>query len=518
MGSLLRSTGIIAASTLASRVLGFLRDMLMAGFFGATGSTDAFYVAFRIPNLLRRLVAEGALTISFIPIYSEYLIREGEEESLRLAQKTLSILILVVTVIVTLGVFFSREIVFLFAFGFSDPGQIDLAVSLTRVMFPYLIFVAFVAFAMGVLNSHHYFFAPAFAPVLLNIGFIIGIVFLSSFFTEPLYGVSAGVILGGLFQGLIQVPYLIKSGFKMKVSFDFKHPGIRKIFRMITPALFGIAVYQINILMGTILASFLEDGSISYLYYSDRLTELILGVFIVSIGNVILPEMSQMSARNSYDKLRSLYVTSISSALFVAVPASIALMTVGFPVISVIFMRGEFSLYQARMTEMALFYSSIGITSVSVLRLTTPTFYSIKYTRTPVITAAVAFIINIALGYVLMKTPLKHSGLSLANSISVTVQMALLFIWLQKRIGRVDFKMLGVSVLRFVAAGAVMAAVIHYMSFLTDWGHSRLLSRAVTLRLIVLAGGSVYLLICYVTGSGEVRFLVDIIRKKMRRQ
>lgn len=517
MGSLVRSTGIVAFSTFVSRIMGFIREMLFANFFGATGSTDAFFVAFRIPNLLRRLVAEGALTISFIPVYTEFLVQKSGKDALALAQKTLSILMLIILVLITAGIIFSPEIVGLFALGFDDSETIALAVKLNRIMFPYLIFVSFVAFSMGILNSHGYFFAPAFSPVLLNAGIILGIGFFSIFFREPLYGVAAGVILGGVLQLILQIPYLVKTGFRVKISIDFNHPGIRKIFRMMAPALFGVGIYQINIFMGTVLASLLPSGSISYLYYSDRLTEIVLGVFIVSIGNVILPEMSKMTAADENNRLMELYNSSIRAALFLSIPAGIALMAVGFPIISVIFMRGEFTVLDAGMTYRALFYSSIGIASVSILRITTPTFYSMKDTKTPVVTAAIAFVLNISLGYILMQTDLKHAGLSLANSISVTVQMIVLIAWLQRKTRGIQFRSFFAAIIKFLLSGIAMALVIIHLSGFVEWERDSLFKRVFMLTIIVIAGGGTYFVFCWITGVKEVKFLIDkIFRRGVR--
>ena len=467
--SLVRSTGIVAVSTLFSRVMGFIRDMVIASIFGPSGLLDGFFVAFRIPNLLRRLVAEGSLTISFIPVYTDYQLNKGKEEALRLAQKTFSILLIVLVFLIILGEYFSPQIVSFFAIGFTDPAQIAVTINFNRIMFPYLFFVGVVAFSMGILNSHGYFFAPAFSPVLLNIGFIVGAVYFSTYFNEPLYGLTIGVLFGGFLQVLLQIPYMIRSGFRMKFSIDFRHPGIRRIFRLIGPAMFGIAIYQINILINTILASTLPSGSISYLYYSDRLTEIVLGGFIISIGNVILPEMSRMSASENFDKLKGLYIMSIRSALFLAIPASIALMTVGLPIISVLFLRGKFNPFHAEMTYRALLFASIGITSLSILRITTPTFYSLKDTRTPVQCAAVAFVVNIVLGYTLMQTSLKHAGLSLANSIAVTVQVILLLYFLQKKLSGLDLRNTILPVVKFVLSGIVMAIGIHYIAGRINW-------------------------------------------------
>ena len=512
MSSILRSTGIVALSTFASRILGFIRDMLMAFFFGATGATDAFFVAFKIPNLFRRFVAEGSLTISFIPVYTDYLINRGEDEARELAQKTLSILLVVLVALVLLGEYFSPEIVKVFAIGFTDPHTIDLAVLLNRIMFPYLFFVSLVAFAMGVLNSHRYFFAPAIAPALLNVGIISGILVLSGYFPEPLMGASVGVLVGGVMQVVLQVPYMMKAGFRMKISIDLKHPGIRKIFSMLGPAVFGMAVYQINSLIITILASYLESGSISYLYYSDRLTELVLGVFIVSIGNVILPEMSQLTASDDYDRLKSIYVKSLRGALFLAVPASFALMGLGMPIISTIFMHNNFSAHDSEMTYLALFYASLGISSVSILRLTTPTFYSLKDTKTPVRGATLALVLNMALGAVLMRTGLRHAGLTLALSLSTTIQVVYLVAMLRRKIGRIGLTVLFRSVGKMAVASAVMTGVCLAISWQLDWTSASTLMRVMVLSAAIIAGGSTYAGVCYLLGVDEVLYVVNRIR------
>jgi len=505
--SLFRSTGIVALSTLLSRILGFVRDMLTAKYFGATGSLDAFFVAFRIPNLFRRLTAEGALSVSFIPVYTDYLVNRGEGEALRLAQKTLSILILFLSGLILLGILFSPEIVSAIAFGFTDPGKIELTVSLNRVMFPYLFFVSLVAFAMGVLNSHDYFFAPAFSPVLLNVGIIAGIILISAFFEEPLYGMAIGVIAGGILQLLMQVPYLVKTGFRLKISIDFRHPGIRKIGALMAPLLLGTAIYQINTFMTTVLASFLPDGSISYLYYSDRLNEMVLGIFIVSIGNVILPAMSKVSAVNDMARLRSLYVGSMGAALFLAIPAAVALMTAGIPIVSVLFMRDQFTPFHAVMTEKALFYASMGIVSIAILRITMPAFYSLKDTKTPVISSAISFILNIALGLVLMSTVLKHAGLSLANTIAVTVQVGILLVVLRKRIGGLVLGSVLVSSLKIGAASLLMGGVLYGLSLQADWYHDGIARRATLLGIMIAAGGGTYFAACALLGVPEIAFI-----------
>ena len=494
--SILKSTGVVAFFTMISRVMGLIRDIVISSIFGANAFVDGFYVAFRIPNLFRRFVAEGCLTISFIPVYTEYLMIKDREESLKLAQKTLTILLIVLFVIVGLGIIFSPQIINLFAYGFDNTQQITLTVNLNRIMFPYLFLISIVSFSMGYLNSHKYFFAPAFSPVLLNIGFIVGALIFGRFFNQPLYGLAFGVIFGGILQFVLQIPYLIKAGFKMKFSVDFSHPGIRSIFRMMLPALFGIAVYQINILMSTMLASMLPGGSISYLYYSDRLTEIVLGVFVVSLGNVLLPELSGFAASHDYKKIRDLYLSSVKAVLFISIPACIALLTAGFPIISVLFKRGNFSAGDAEMTFKALFYASMGVPSISLLRITVPAFYSLKDTKTPVIASLFSFVINIGLGFILMQTVLKQGGLTLALSVASTIQMFILMIALQRRIGSLNFGQLMLPVLKFFISGIIMALFIYFIGQRVDWINDPFFKRLLFLIIIIISGLLAYFFSC----------------------
>ncbi len=516
MPSIMRSFGVVALSTLCSRILGLVRDVLMAAYFGAARTADVFYISFMIPNLFRRLVAEGALTISFIPVYTETRIHYGDDESMKLAQKVMTVQAVFMIIIISAGILFSPQIMTLF-FGSDSPEVLSLSVNLTRIMFPYLFFVGFVAFAMGFLNSHRHFFSPAIAPVLLNVGMITGIVFLSRLFKEPVYGVALGVLIGGFLQLVIQIPYMLKEGFVFKISVDFTHPGIKKIFRMLSPALFGIAIYQINTLVSNALATMIPEGSVSYIYYTNRLTELVLGVFIVSIGNVILPEMSRLTALDDSKKFKKLFSDSVSSALFLAVPASAALIAAGIPVISVIFMHGKFSYNDVLLTYYSLVSASLGIIFVAALRITTPAFYAMKDTKTPVISAAASLIVNVVAGYILMHTPLKHAGLTLANTISAIVQIGILMALLNKKTGGLDVKRIMNSLMKFIAASAVMAAVILWIASFVDWRNDSFYIKSIFLTLIVFSGGGVYFIICYVLQSAEMLFFVRKIRERIGR-
>lgn len=517
---LVKSTQVVASATLLSRIMGFLRDMIVARAFGTSASLDGFFVAFRIPNLFRRLVAEGCLTISFIPVYTDYLINHGQKESLQLAQKTLNLLVIVLMLLVTLGMVFSKELVSLFAMGFKNPAVFDLTVNLTMIMFPYLFFVGLVAFTMGVLNSHKFFFSAAFSPVLLNFGFIIGALFFRHLFTQPLYGLALGVVLGGVLQVVLQIPYMHKTGFRMKLDFNFNHTGLRKIIRMMGPAVFGVAVYQINILVNTMMASTLKEGSISYLYYSDRITEMILGIFVVSLANVLMPEMSARVVKGDTDGLKRIYLTSIRIVLFLTIPATVAFMIVGYPIVTVLFMRGAFSTVSAAMTAKALFYSCIGLSAIGVLRITTPTFYSMKDSKTPVYTAWLAFFINISAGYLLMHTSLQHAGLALANVISVTVQLLVLLIVLGKRIEGLSFKNILLPIAKYSIASLFMGVAIYFIGKQINWSFAPFSTRFGMLMVIVFAGMTIYAFICWLLKVEEIEYFKKLavsVRNKISR-
>ncbi|OHD69900.1 MAG: murein biosynthesis integral membrane protein MurJ [Spirochaetes bacterium RBG_16_49_21] len=514
MRRIIRSTGIVAASTIASRILGLARDMLMASLFSATAATDAFYAAFRIPNLFRRLVSEGVLTISFIPVYMEYLANTERKRALDLAQKILTLLLVSAAVLVAACMIFAPEVVRIIVRGFDDPSQVRLTVVMMRIMLPYLLMLAALAFCMGVLNSHNYFFAPAFALALLNVGIIAGILFFSRFFPEPLYGVCAGVLFGGLLQILLQIPYMARSGFKVRMSIDLKHPGLRRVIKLAIPGAFSMGIQQINILIATMLGSYLAPGSISYIFFSDRLSELVMGIVAVSIGNAVLPEMSSLSVERNYRKLADICLFSIRSVLFIAVPAALALMIIGFPIISVLLMHNRFTAFDAEMTYRALLYGSMGIASFAVNRITVPALYALHDPRTPFYAACASLIINPVCGWFLMRSSLEHAGLTLSISIASTVQMMVLIWALRKKIGAAAFREIGRPVLKYIMAGCVMGAVIWYLAGSIDWKTAAFMKRLAYLAAAVASGAIAYLAACYAMGVGEVRYFIGRIIKR----
>jgi putative peptidoglycan lipid II flippase len=507
MGRLIRSTGLVAASTLASRVLGLARDMLMAALFSANGATDAFYAAFRVPNLARRLVTEGVLTVTFIPVYTDYYMTRGSRDAMELAQKTMTTVLAAGAAAAATGVLFAPVLVPVLAMGFEDQAQIGRTVVMFRIMFPYVAVAGVLALCMGVLNSHRRFFAPAFAPVLLNVGIISGILLSGRFFADPLYAVSAGVMAGGVLQIILQIPFMVRAGFRMKLSLNIRHPELGRIFRNGFLGIAGMGIHQVNILVATLLGSYLADGSISYIYFSDRLHELVLGVTVISIGTVMLPEMSAQAARDDTVALIGSYRASVRSALFFAVPATAALMIIGLPIISVLLMHNRFTAVEAGMTFRALFYASAGIVGLALVRLTAPVFFTLGDARTPFAAAAVSFVVNATCGWALMRTPLRHAGLTLAAAIAATVQAALLVAFLGKKAGAIGMRGMLVSAAKNAAAAAFMGAVIWVLSGLIDWKSAPFTTRLCVLAGTVAAGGGAYFASSYALGVEEARMI-----------
>lgn len=514
----LKSTGISAASTLASRILGFVRDIIIASTFeiGGSGIIDCFYVAFRIPNLFRRLVAEGALSISFIPIYAEYLTRRSPEEALALARRTLSILLIVLCMLVSLGIVFSPQIVAAFAPGFSRADYL-LTVSLNRVMFPYLFLVSIVAFCMGYLNTHKSFFASSISPVLLNVGIITGALFLGQLFERPIYGLAVGVLLGGTMQLVLQIPYMRRHGFRFAFMPQFRDPGIRRIFILIVPYLFGFAIYHVNQLVCTAYASLTFKGAVSYLYYSDRLIEVVLGIFIVSIGNVILPEMSIKTANDDHDGMKRIFIRASSASLFLAAPAAGMLMACSEPIISVMFMRGKFTFTDVQMTAGMMFFAAAGLISIALLRITVQAFYSMKNTVIPVASSVVNLVANAVLGWVLIHTGLRHAGLTLSISIAATLQLIIIIFFLGRKVGRELPLRIGIALLRTVAAAALFAVPAYLVQRRIDWEHAAFGVRLGAFSAIAAGSGALYLAGCFVFRVEELRHMADIINRLRRR-
>ncbi|NVL93011.1 MAG: murein biosynthesis integral membrane protein MurJ, partial [Desulfobacterales bacterium] len=336
-----RAAGIVGFFTFLSRILGLARDILIANFFGSGMTADAFFVAFRIPNLLRRLFAEGSFSVAFIPVFTEYLQTRSKEEGFLLARAVSTFLVLILTGITILGIVFSPLIVRIIAPGFGGMGEkYALTVLLTRIMFPYIFLVSLVALFMGILNSLKHFAAPAAAPVFLNLSMIAALVFLAPSMRTPTVGLAIGVVVGGVIQVALQIPFLMEKGLSFVPKWNPNHPALKRIGVLMLPTLFGSAIYQVNQLVGTLLASLLREGSVSYLYYADRLVQFPLGVFAIAISTAVLPSLSREAAQRDLDGLKETLSHALRLTMFITIPAMIGLIVLREPIIRLLFQRG----------------------------------------------------------------------------------------------------------------------------------------------------------------------------------
>lgn len=511
-----KAAGVVGMATLLSRVFGFIRDMVVAAFFGAGVATDAFFVAFRIPNMMRRLLGEGSLTVAFVPIFTEYLTKKSKEEAIELANVVFTILSIILVVLSLLGVIFAPLIVRAIAFGFDK--QFELAVFLTRLMFPYIFFICLVALCMGILNSLRHFAAPALSPVILNICMIIATLLLHPFFAEPIVALAIGVMIGGVLQLAMQWPFLLKMGVRLKLNFNFQHPGLKQMGKLFLMTLIGSSVYQFNVFIGTVFASLLPQGSVSYLYYADRIMELPLGVFAIAVGTATLPSLSEQAAKGSYEDLRHTLSFSLRLILFVAIPATVALIVLRVPIISVLFQRGAFGSAQAVLTAQALFYYALGLWAFSVIRVIDAAFFALQDRKSPLKAAFVALFVNIAASIVLMY-PLKHGGLALATSLASAVNVLMLAVILWKRIGPFLDGEFCRSLTTVLTASLIMGLVIYLIGLVLPWNiDASLYAKALHLSTAIGVGIITYFGVSLISRNTELTFFLDHLKRKFGRR
>ncbi len=505
--------GVVSFFTFLSRILGLVRDVIVARFFGAGLAADAFFVAFRIPNLLRRLFAEGSLTVAFIPVFTEYLNKKGRQDAFDMARIVLTILAIILTIISIAGIILAPWIVKFQAFGFGSSGaKYELTVLLTMITFPYIFFISLVAFFMGVLNSLRKFAAPAAAPIFLNLGIIGAIFLISPFFEEPIIGVAIGVIIGGIFQVVLQIPFVIKAGFVFKPLWRPSHPGVKKIGRLMLPAILGSAVYQLNSYIGTFLASFLEEGSISWLYYADRLVQFPLGVFAIAISTAALPALTEKVTLKEFDEFSSTLKHSLGLILFICIPSTAGLMILGNSIIMIIFERGAFDTFTTLMTNKALFYYSIGLWSFACNRILLSAFYAFQDTKTPVRIAIITFFLNLLFALLLIG-PLRHGGIALALSLSSMSQFFLLFFFLGKKLPwHHSMPFIG-KIMKHIMAAIIMGLIIYFLhaKWLIINSGFGILSLTAGLFVIIIIGIIVYLFSAWILGCHELKDLKEML-------
>jgi putative peptidoglycan lipid II flippase len=513
--SVAKAAGQISIATSGSRVLGFIRDILLAKIFGATGLTDAFFIAYRIPNLFRELFAEGSMSAAFVPVFTETLTKEGRENARKLASAVLAFLLLVLSALSTMGILFAPLIVSAIAPGFiNSPEKFSLTVKLTRIMFPFLFFISLAAFAKGILNSLKQFFIPALAPIFLNLAIISSALFAAPHFTQPLLAIGLAVSIGGALQIAIQVPSLLKERFMVRPCLIMNHPGLRKILKLLLPAIIGMGVAQINIFVSTIFVSYLSGGAATYLYYAMRFVHLPIGVFGVAMATAVLPSLSEHAANGDSDALRDTFSFSLRLLFFITLPAMAGLIILAGPIINVLLQRGEFSALAASETAYALICYSSGLWAFVGARIVASTFYSLQDTKTPVKIAALSVVTNIIFSFMLIG-PLRHGGLALANAIASAVNFSVLFYFLRKRIVTVDGRKIGLSFIKTAAASCLMGIAGFFAVNSSIWNaDAGLIERAGFLAVIITFCIGLYILTAYMMKSDELQYLIKMRRKK----
>jgi len=457
---LTKAAGVVGSATLLSRIFGFIRDVVIAWFFGAGLSSDAFFVAFRIPNLLRRLFAEGSLSIAFIPVFTDTLTNRGKDEAFEMARSAVRLLSVLLVVVAIAGILLSPLIIRIIAPGFTDsPEKLSVTIFLTRIMFPYIFFIGMVALSMGILNVLGHFAAPALAPVFLNISIIGSVFLISPHMDNPVTGLAIGVVIGGILQLSLQVPFLIKKGFYFWQKAKIFHPGLKKVGLLMFPTIFGAAVYQVNILVGTLLASLLPEGSISYLYYADRLVQFPLGIFAIATATAVLPSISRQAAKKDLQAVRETFEYAMKLVFFITIPSMVGLIVLRDPIVALLFKRGAFDAKTTHLTAYALLYYSVGLWAFSAVRIVVSTFYALQDTKTPVRIAVISVCANILLGIVLMG-PMGHGGLALATSLASMLNLGLLVRALRTKLGTVGLKTILMSVYKTLICSIFMGVAV----------------------------------------------------------
>jgi len=511
------AAGQVALGVLSSRLLGFFREMVMADILGAGRGADIFYVAFRIPNMVRELFAEGAMSTGFIPVFTQYLTKKSKAEAAGLARAAFTTLVLILTTVVGMGIFFAPQIVHWIAPGFSDdPGQQRLAVTLTRTMFPFLFFISLAALAMGILNSLGRFGPPAFSSSAFNVVSVATLLF--GFGADPVFVAAVGVTLGGAAQCGVQLPALWREGF----SFSFQrpiwplHPGVVRMGHLILPTLLGLSVVQVNLFVNTSLASTFPDGSVSFLYYGMRLVHLPLGLFAVALSTALLPTLAMQGAVGEMKSFQDSVSSSLRLLVFTTVPAMAGLIVLRVPIIHLLFEHGAFDAAATAGTADAVLFYAVGLWAFAGVRVILSAFYAMHDTTTPLKIAVLSMLFNVVLCFALIDS-LGYRGLALSTSLSAMFQLFLLSQWLWRRIHSFDWKRFASSSLRTILATFLSLFPAFWSARLPIWHASGIwMTKTAILACTILFTVSGYFAIQVLMKSEESTHLLTLIKSKIK--
>lgn len=499
--NLLKALATVGSMTFFSRILGFVRDTLVARVFGAGIYTDAFFIAFKIPNLLRRMFAEGAFSQAFVPVLAEYKERRGHEATEVLVSHVATVLSLVLLLITVLGILAAPWVVYVSAPGFhTSPDKFDLTVRLLRITFPYIVFISLASLAGAVLNTYGRFSIPAFTPTLLNVSFIVFSLFFVPYFDPPIMALAWAVFIGGVLQLFFQAPYLFKLGFRLRFSLDWKDEGVWRIIKLMGPAMFGVSIAQISLLINTIFASFLETGSVSWLYYADRLMEFPTGVLGVALGTILLPSLSKTYADGADGEYSKLLDWGLRLTFLLALPAAAALAVLAVPLIAALFKYGRFGTHDLWMTQQALVAYSLGLLGLIMVKVLAPGFYARQNIKTPVKIAISTLLATQAMNLIFI-WPLKHAGLALAIGLGACMNAGLLYYHL-RRSGIFQPQPGWATFLRrlLVAVGAMSLVLWFGMGDTESWLHYAFLQKILRLTLLVAGGAATYFAVLWLQG------------------
>lgn len=498
---LARQTLSVSFFTAVSRVFGLIRDTMIVHVFGASGITDAFLVAFTIPNVMRRLVAEGALTVAMVPIYTRVLQQQGQQAAKRFFAAVMGLLMTSLLAFVIFSMIFAKQWVYIFAAGFSrNPEKLLLTADLTRWLFPYVLLISLVALFMGVLNSHKHFAAPAAAPIVLNLCMIAACAL-----SRNIYFLVAGVLVGGVLQLLLQIPFLAKKNLLVKPSTHWHMEPVKQLARMMLPALVGVATYQLNIVVLRQLASTLPDGHVSYYYFADRLTQLALGVFATAVATTSLPAMSTDTSHKNPDALFTTWLASCQLTHFIVLPACLALGLLAQPIVSVLYGHGSFGLQDMQITAAATTAFAPGLIAASLSQVTVQGFYAYQDMRTPVVISVVCMFANLAFGWLLLDYGV--AGLAGAVSLSAWLRMILLLIFLHNRVPKLRFA----TCVGLLTRPAIPATIAIFLAWhIASWGNWPLgtcMHNAMVLAVMVCVGAGTHFAIACFMGFSEMHWI-----------
>ncbi len=511
-----RSVGVLSTLTALSRVLGYVRDAINAALFGAGMVSDAFFVAYRIPNMLRDLLAEGALSSAFIPSFVEYFEKKGKAEAFRLASIVLTLLTVIFSAVILFGFAFAGPIVSFMAPGFAPSAQV-LTVKLTKILFPFIAFMGLAAVFMGMLNSMKKFTMSALAPAVGNLvmigtgGLIMAFGKQDGSYDKWIVVWALGAVISGLVQLSVQIPEALKQGFRFKASLKWKEPGIIQMAKLMAPAVFSNSVGQVQVLANTIMASMLGAAAVTYLYYGYRLMQLPMGIFGVSIATAIFPLIAAHAAKNEPAELKHAVSAGIKMNMLIALPATAGLIVLSYPINALLFRHGMFGAHDTLMASRAASWYTAGLLFASLIKLLTPTFFALKDSRTPVIISVSAIIINILLSMILMG-PYGFIGLAAANTVASVYNFVLLFIMLRRKLGPLEEKDIFLSFLKIGFAALLMG--------LACWGISSLFGepqklwlRLVQVLVCILAGIGVFASLAHLLGIAEIKTYIEAIMR-----